>query len=74
MHNLFHPKERVHVAFVGAPRLLGRGYWRIKYITLIDHALNFCLVSKRNRVKLLNWCLWGFLLLGMNCHSYETTC
>ncbi len=54
MRNLFHPKERVHVAFVGAPRLLGRGYLRIKYITLIDSALNFCLVSERNHVKLLN--------------------
>jgi hypothetical protein len=54
VRNLFHPKERVHVAFVGAPRLLGRGYLRIKYITLIDSALNFCLVSERNHVKLLN--------------------
>jgi hypothetical protein len=42
VRNLFHLKEGVLAAFVGAPGLLGRGYWRIEYITLIDPALNLC--------------------------------
>jgi hypothetical protein len=54
VRNLFHLKERVHVAFVGVMGLLGRGYLRIKYITLIDSALNFCPIFERNHVKLLN--------------------
>ncbi len=54
MRNLFHPNERVLVAFVGAPGILGRGYLRIEYITLIDPALNFCPISERNNVKLLS--------------------
>jgi hypothetical protein len=48
---VFHPEERVPTAFVGAPRLLGRGYWKIEYITLINLALNFYPVSERNHVK-----------------------
>ncbi len=57
MHNLFHPKERVHVAFVGALRLLGVRYWRIEHITLIDPTLNLYQVSQRNHVKLLSFYL-----------------
>jgi len=60
MRNLFHLNERVHVAFMGALGLLGRGYLRIEYITLTDPTLNLCLVSKRNNVKLLSCSLWGF--------------
>ncbi len=59
MHNLFHPNEIVHVAFVGAPGLLGRGYSRIEYITSTAPALNLCHVSEKNNVKLLS-SLWGF--------------
>jgi hypothetical protein len=59
MCNLFHPNERVPIAFVGGLRLLGKGYWRIEYITWTNLALNLCLVSERNHV-LLNWSLWGF--------------
>ncbi len=44
----------------GAPRLLGKGYWRIKHITLTDLALNLYPVSKKNHVKLLSFYLWGF--------------
>jgi len=53
--NLFHLKEKVLVAFVGALRLLGTGYWIIEYITLTDPALNLCSVSQKNHVKLLSW-------------------
>jgi hypothetical protein len=38
----------------GASGFLGRGYWKIEYITLIDPALNRCPVFERNHVKLLN--------------------
>lgn len=44
---------------MGALRFLGRGYWIIEYITLIDLALNLYPVSKRNHVK-LSWSPWGF--------------
>jgi len=57
--NLFHPNERTPVAFVGAPELMGKGYWKIKYISLTDLALNLCPVSERNHVKLLSCSLWG---------------
>jgi hypothetical protein len=60
VHNLFHPKEKMPVAFVGALRLLGKAYWRIEHITLTDPTLNLCLVSKRNHVKLLSFFQWGF--------------
>ncbi len=37
---------------MGAIGVLGlRGYWKVELITLTDHALNLCLVSKRNDVK-----------------------
>jgi hypothetical protein len=60
MRNVFYPEERIDAAFMGAPGLSGRGYWKIKYITFIDLALNFYLVFERNHVKLLSWSLWGF--------------
>ncbi len=58
MCNLFHLEEKIPIAFVGALGLLGKGYLKIKYITLIDLALNFCPVFERNHVKLLSWSLW----------------
>ncbi len=54
MRNLFHHEEKVFAAFVGALGLLGRGYWRIEYITLANPALNLCPVFERNHVKLLS--------------------
>ncbi len=60
MRNLFHPREKILVAFVGALGFLGRGYWKIEYITLTDPTLNLCPVFERNHVKLLNHSLWGF--------------
>jgi len=59
---MLHPKERIPAAFMGALGFLGKGYWRIEYITLINHALNFCLVFERNHVKLLNCSLWIFVV------------
>jgi hypothetical protein len=60
--NLFHTKERVFAVVVGVSRFLGKGYWKILYITLTDPALNPCQISKRNHVKLLKWFLWGFVV------------
>jgi len=62
MCNMFHPKERILVTFVGASGFLGRGYWRIEYITLTNPAFNLCPVFERNHVKLLNCSLWIFVV------------
>jgi hypothetical protein len=60
--NLFHLEDRVPAVVVGIPRFLGRGYWRIRYITLTDPTLNPYQISKRNHVKLLKWFLWDFIV------------
>jgi hypothetical protein len=49
---LFHPNEIIPIAFVGASRFLGKGYWRIEYINWTDLALNFSSIFERNHVKL----------------------
>jgi hypothetical protein len=56
--NLFHPNERIHVAFVGPSRLMGKGYWKIRYINLTDLALNLCPGFERSHMKLLSCFLW----------------
>jgi hypothetical protein len=54
MRNVFHPEEKIPIAFVGALGLLGKGYWRIEYITFNDTTLNLCPVYEKNHVKLLS--------------------
>jgi hypothetical protein len=56
---VFYPKERVLAIFMGAPGFLGRGYWRIKCITLTNPPLNLCPISEGNLVKLLDHSLWS---------------
>jgi len=62
MSNLFHPKGKVPAIVMGAPRFLGRGYWRTQYITLSDPTMNPCQIFEKNHVKLLRWFLWGFVV------------
>ncbi len=62
MSHLFHSKEKISTVVVGDSRFLGRGYWKIKYITLIDPVMNPSQISERNHVTLLKWFLWGFVV------------
>jgi len=68
------PSERESTCYIcRSSMIFGKWILEKEYIILTDPTPNLYLVFERNYVKLLSWSLWGFCLLGMNCHWCETT-